>query len=381
MAVTLPIEPAVLVWARETAGYSIEGAADKVGVAQERLEAWEAGKARPGISHLRRLASTYKRPLPALFLARPPEEPPELPDFRRVRSRAAGLSPDTRFAIRDARRWQEIASEIAEDQERLGRIPFPKTGLTDEPEQIAKRIRDWLDVTHEAQRGWVDAREAFNSWRRAIEQHDVLVFVLSIPRADCRGFSVWEDDSLPVIVVNSQEVPEARLFTLFHEFTHLMLRNAGVCDEVEDANDSRPIETFCNQVAGFTLIPRDMLAEIVRAARARSQPPSKEDLIEIARRTCRTSRHVAAIRLEADGFIPVGTYSDLVQIWAEEDWRPQGTGGPVPIRYRILSEKGLLYSTLLVTAWRDGRLSSLDTSRLLEVRAPRLDEVAGELRL
>lgn len=352
-------------------------------VPKERLEAWEHGKALPGISHLRRMARVYRRPLPALFLAEPPEEPPGLTDFRTVESRAAGLSPETRFAIRDARRWQETASEIAEEQGRLQNLYLPDASLSETSEQIANRIRDWLGVTPELQFEWANAREAFNKWRRAIEQRSVLVFVLPMPRDDCRGFSLWEDKSLPVIVINSQEVSEARSFTLLHELCHLMLRNTGICDQVESENGHRIIETFCNRVASFALIPKEIFWDVVSHAKAGNGSLSPEGLIDVVRLRFRTSRHVAALRLEADGYVPIGTYDNLILTWAGEEWRPHDEGGSVPIRYRyrILSEKGRLYSTILISAWKDGTLSPLEASRLMGVKAPYLAEVASELEL
>ncbi len=35
--------PDILVWARQTTGYSLEEAAHKIGVSIERLQAWESG--------------------------------------------------------------------------------------------------------------------------------------------------------------------------------------------------------------------------------------------------------------------------------------------------------------------------------------------------
>ena len=43
MAVTLPVEPAVLIWARKTAGYSTEAVSQKMRLPKERIESWEAG--------------------------------------------------------------------------------------------------------------------------------------------------------------------------------------------------------------------------------------------------------------------------------------------------------------------------------------------------
>ena len=381
MAVILPIEPKVLVWARETAGYPIAAAAEKLRLPAERLAAWEAGEARPGISHLRRLASLYKRPLAALMLAEPPIEPADPTDFRTISSKPARFTPETRFAIRNARRWQEIASEIVDEQGRLDSMSYPSSNMDDEPEKIANFIREWLRITNEDQLSWSNARDGFKSWRNAIEGRNLLVFVLPMPRYDCRGFSLWQERSLAAIVVNRREVEEARSFTLIHELAHLMLRNTGVCDQSGSTNGHQHIERFCNQVAGFALAPREFLNEIVVNARRRRAGDSVAGLVNVVRLRCRASRHAAAIRLEEDRHIPVGSYEALKAKWSEEDWVTPGGGGPVPMKYRILSEKGGLYSTIVVGAWKEGMLSSMEASRFMDTKTAYLDDVAAELEI
>ena len=47
----------LLVWARETAGFPVGVAADRLKVPADRLEAWERGDARPSLSQLRKIAS------------------------------------------------------------------------------------------------------------------------------------------------------------------------------------------------------------------------------------------------------------------------------------------------------------------------------------
>ncbi|PJN93187.1 hypothetical protein CNY89_22845, partial [Amaricoccus sp. HAR-UPW-R2A-40] len=66
------INPALLVWARKSAGYEPDVAAGKLGVDEERLLAWEAGDEPPSIPQLRNMAELYKRPLAVLYLPKPP---------------------------------------------------------------------------------------------------------------------------------------------------------------------------------------------------------------------------------------------------------------------------------------------------------------------
>ena len=77
--------------------------------------------------------------------------------------------------------------------------------------------------------------------------------------AEARGFSIAERP-LPAVVVNIKDSVYGRIFTLIHEFTHVLLNRGGICDVDEGAdNDHEDVEIFCNHVAGATLVPRDVL--------------------------------------------------------------------------------------------------------------------------
>ena len=53
--------PELLVWARETAGFSAGVAADRLKIPADRLEAWEKGQFRPSLAQLRKIVYFYTR--------------------------------------------------------------------------------------------------------------------------------------------------------------------------------------------------------------------------------------------------------------------------------------------------------------------------------
>lgn len=65
-------KPALLVWAREREGLSLEEAADRIGIPAERLREWEQGTERPSMSQLRTVGDIYKRPIAVFFLREAP---------------------------------------------------------------------------------------------------------------------------------------------------------------------------------------------------------------------------------------------------------------------------------------------------------------------
>jgi len=77
------VNPAVLVWARERSGLSIEQVADALDKSSLVVRDWESGKASPTYVQLEKLAySVFRRPLALFFFPKPPEEPDPHQSFR-----------------------------------------------------------------------------------------------------------------------------------------------------------------------------------------------------------------------------------------------------------------------------------------------------------
>lgn len=74
--------PRVLVWARTSALASVSEAAERTGRKPEVILDWEAGRARPTLSQLERLADEYGVSVNVLLLPAPPQTPDPPPDFR-----------------------------------------------------------------------------------------------------------------------------------------------------------------------------------------------------------------------------------------------------------------------------------------------------------
>src|SRR2546430_1284507 len=107
--------PALVVWARETAGFTRDAAAERLKITPGRLESWERGEARPSVPQLRRLAQLYKRPLAAFYLPRPPAADEPVHDFRRIHGQPVDRnSPELLLAIRRCRERREVALDLYE---------------------------------------------------------------------------------------------------------------------------------------------------------------------------------------------------------------------------------------------------------------------------
>jgi Zn-dependent peptidase ImmA (M78 family)/DNA-binding XRE family transcriptional regulator len=279
------VTPALLAWARETAGFSLGEAARRAGFSPEKMLAWEDGRARPTMNQARRLAELYHRTLGTFYLATPPEEPAPPADYRR-RDRRADYSPELRWQLKRAAALRATAVELAGEEG----DPFPTVDLairlTEPPHTAAHRIRRWLGIPDGA-RPWREAADAFRFWRRQIEAKGILIFIVrGIDPDEMSGFTLAAD-AAPVLAINGGEGVERRLFTLLHELTHALLRQGGVSDlHEEDGDPESMIERFCNAVAARVLLPDQELLghEIVeKGGREASRLWLDADLAVLAR--------------------------------------------------------------------------------------------------
>jgi Zn-dependent peptidase ImmA (M78 family) len=261
------IAPALVSWARETAGFSIAQAAERLNIDEAQLAAWENidDDSSPSIPQLRKLAALFKRPLAVFYLPEPPRKFEVMRDLRRLPGTGPRqFTPSLQLEIRAAAERRELALDLASDlSEDLPKFTL-QADLKEDPEVVGKRIRDALGVTDELQKHWRDAdgRTGFNAWRSRIEATGTFVFqTTAIASEEASGFAIFADTS-PVISVNRKDALTRRTFSLLHEFAHLMIHVSGVSDLETDAKrppEDQKIEVFCNQVAAAALMPKEAL--------------------------------------------------------------------------------------------------------------------------
>jgi Zn-dependent peptidase ImmA (M78 family)/transcriptional regulator with XRE-family HTH domain len=294
-----PATQSVIAWAIRESGYSLSAIATMLGLPESEIEGWTKGK-RPELSKLQAFAKALERPLAAFFLPAPPASSGPAVKFRSaIVAKARPLFPEERLRIREAERIQQIVSWIARDLG-VGAPEVPLHTIDDDPDNVARAIRRRLQVSVEAQLSWSSASEALRAWREAVEGLGVIVLMFSMGEEFCRGFSIW-DDVAPVIAINTAWLPEARVFTLFHELAHLATRTNSACaqgDAPRSSNAGDRHERWCDRVAAAILLPSDALDDALREIVSTSRSKTT-DLAAIGRVAARfrVSRRAAALRL------------------------------------------------------------------------------------
>lgn len=261
------IEPDVLRWARESAGYSVRQAADKIGVEKWYLELVENGGELMTLREAERAADVYERPLAALFLPSAPEREPQEVQFRRLPG--APKPPwgaEMQLAARKVTERQQTALEIYEVLEE--RPPWTEVSdqFTSVPrDSLAQVVRETMGVSREEQREWrQDDYASFRGWREAVEVLGVLVMQDGpVAVKEMRGFASIEPSEVPAILVNNKDDPRARAFTVVHGLGHIVLARRG-------ERVGGQTERWCEGFAGEVLMPTDWLVEEFEASASAS---------------------------------------------------------------------------------------------------------------
>jgi Zn-dependent peptidase ImmA (M78 family) len=370
----VPVTPSVLHWAIDQSGFTIEDIAHAVRVRPAVLQEWISGTSKPSLSHARKLASKLHRPFAALLLPAPPEGRPLAVEFRHPIGEQRELNPNERRYLRRSARFQEVLSWLARE---LG-IEKPQTplaSLDDDPVVAAGAARNVLRVTADDQEKWESPSVAFDEWRVALERTGNLVFLFSIGKDSCRGFSLW-DDVAPVIAVNTAWNESARIFTLFHELGHLVTRTSSAClESVRTSPRTDPVERWCERFAAALLMPTK---NIERALHQHGwRPGTQITSLSIAKRiasTYKVSLRAAVIRLIEMTAASWTLYDEIPPI---SDKKPPGGGGRGRSRTQMREDQlGDRATSLLLSAVEKDLLSRSQAVGFLDIPDATFDELA-----
>lgn len=322
------MNPDILVWARETAGLSVDDAAAKLhlttsvrSTAAGKLEAMESGEKAPTRNQLSTMSKVYKRPLLAFYMAEPPRTGSRGHDFRQspdARSRRENALLDT--LLRDVRARQEAVRDILQDEEDAEPLAFVGSiTIAQGVDHAVAALSAVLDFNPLAPRPG-DPSALFKRLREAAEAAGVFVMVLgdlgshhhSIPASVFRGFAI-ADRIAPFVVINAKDARPARAFTLIHELAHILLGQTGVSGDISTENPTTPharVERFCNDVAGEFLLPGARFRQGVAAFDGGNIDAARIAVEAIAARWS-VSEPMVAYRLNRTGDLGADAYDTL----------------------------------------------------------------------
>jgi Zn-dependent peptidase ImmA (M78 family) len=315
----LPVTPAVVQWARERAGYSLDDAVRHF----KKIAAWEGGEAMPTYVQVEQMADRFKIPVAVFFFPKPPEVPPIEQSFRTLTNADFAAIPRTvRLFLRRAQAMQLNVAELNDGKNPAGRVISrdlkltPNTSLGD----IANQVRAYLGVSIDEQASWKGVDEALEMWRDVFATRaGVYVFKDAFRAPTYFGFCLY-DDEFPVIYINNSSAKSRQIFTLFHELGHLLFHTSGI-DVLDDhfiehlGGAERRIEIICNGLAARVLVPDELLDKMLDGATI-GRPLANQLAGYFS-----VSREVIYRKLLDRGLINADEYNAAAGEWAAQ-WKP-----------------------------------------------------------
>lgn len=267
----LPITPAVVQWARERAGYSMDDAVRHF----SRIAAWEAGEALPTYVQVEQMADRFKIPVAVFFFPKPPAVPPVEQSFRTLTAEDFAAIPRTvRLFLRRGQAMQLNLAELNDSKNPADGVISRDLKLSPNAslDKIAAQVREYLGVSIDEQASWKGVDEALEKWREVFAtKAGVYVFKDAFRAPGYFGFCLY-DDEFPVIYINNSSAKSRQIFTLFHELGHLLFHTSGI-DFLDDqfidhlGGTEQKIEIICNGLAARVLVPDDVLDRMLKGAK------------------------------------------------------------------------------------------------------------------
>ena len=257
--ITYQINPEILLFMRKSSGMSEDEIAKKLKLSKSKYLSIENGNEKISQNHLIDLADIYKRPLIA-FYSVDVTQTIQLPhDYRLNRDKK--ISSEVFLAKRKALYLAEELRAITGKKTILPEINKKISAI-----ELAHKVRTLLEIDFDFLKELIERKEeTVLGYYKSVIEEKFFIPVLEHPlkSSGVRAFSVFGDVS--VMVLNESDSNEVRLFSLFHEFCHLLKRQDGICTvDIEKDKDNRPEEKYCDEFAAFLLMPEQQLKSAIK---------------------------------------------------------------------------------------------------------------------
>ncbi|MEI7832311.1 MAG: XRE family transcriptional regulator [bacterium] len=384
--------PALLTWARESGGYSVEELAEYLKRSPDTICAWERGEEAPTYNQLSHIANKLKRPLAAFFLPIVPKETPLPVDHRLMPRRGTGeFAPATRIAFRAVLTQLRETRELLDDLSRPIVFSLPLWSINSDPDQEAIQLREKFQTSIGDQLNRLKSHyQAMDHWRSILFDYGVITRICTMSPEDARAFCLL-DSNLAGIGLSNEEREHVRIFSLFHELAHLGTMTPGVSGQLQrNSNDisisSKKIEEYCDRFAAAFLLPPNS-SEVRNALFSISGNRITRERAEKIGEDFHVSKYVVARRALDLGLITKEIYWDEVTAWNQVDIiiveqkkkrnKELGHHGGSVVNTNI-SYAGKRFAGLVLQALDQQRITIHQASQMLSLNPKALGELREE---
>lgn len=374
MVTKAKINSAMMKWAREYAGFT-HGHEERLPKdIKSKYEAWEKGENSPTWNQLREVSKKYHIPTAFFFMDCPPnfDNLPNMINYRKLVADSIyeTNSPNLIHNIRKSETRREIYLDLLNElNEDILLFKVPK--LEHDTKIFSNYIREILGISLSTQKSWykeVNHYNFLNKWKEVLnEKLGVLIFETEgVLLEEMRALCIFHE-KIPIILLNGKDSVNGRIFSLFHELTHLLLGESAICGDDENTKE----EIFCNAVAGEFLVPEHDLNISINGVTDLLSYNSLKKLYN----SYGVSEHVILRRLLDANKISRRDYISYINSYEESFSKSSGSGGNY--LNNMIKYNGKAYYSVILDAYEVGIINSLEFSKFTDLgkkQIPKLQE-------
>lgn len=372
------IELSVLKWLVESSGWTNEEIAKRLGTSNKNIKRIITGDKKPTFRQLQELSRIFKRPIAAFLLSEPKKEKPKPKDYRLLPGKIDKFDKKTLLTLRRTRRLQELSKELSKNIKYDTKTKLGKAKIIDNPKKLAERYRDIFELNLEKQKKFKTAYELFNYIRDILEDMNIYVFQFSMPVEDARGF-VLVDDYPYIIVVNTKDNIEARLFSLMHEFGHILLGESAIDLPEAGSSTKNKVESWCNEFSAAFLLPKSIAKDIFTEHKLAL---TQTKTLNYLSRKYKVSKAMLLVLMKRLNFITRKEQENILNRFSTDLIKEKETKreGGVPSDRRVLAEKGNKFISLVANNFDREFITYTDALNYLSIKSNNFDKVLAKAR-
>lgn len=258
---------------------------------QTQFKSWYDGSKGATKRQIQEFSKKTHIPFGYFFRKKPPKEEFPFAQFRTVNSQK--LTQPSRELIDTYKNMAEIKDWMSEYLEKEA---FNRNALSGKfrdkcefkyRKEVAAYARDILDPEKKLIGKGKKSEKLFTEFRKALSDEGILVMANTcvknnqnrkLDTVEFRGMALM-DEYAPLIFINRNDSPSGQLFTLLHEFAHILIGTSDLFNASDDNSSySREVEKIANAIAAEIILPDEELLK-----RWDSSKNSSEGVSEIAK--------------------------------------------------------------------------------------------------
>lgn len=371
----VPANTEVVRWARVHAKLSIASAIEKSKLArldEARLGKIEKGEVAATLSEVLEFCRMYKRPFALFFLPEVPAKIPDLPDNRRGTGRGSDTDGKLSMAISRAYEIQNLTIELSSSLgATISEVQTPPAPIKNNPEQLASWMRGQMGIEKVFDHRRRSPREVLERWSAEIEAFGIIVTQETFEPTDSSAFSIGSLKP-PILVLCFKDGERRRLFSLFHEVGHILLRQSAICDPSKERfSRSEAEERFCDRFSANFLMPTEEVRELTKNIGGDDLDRLTSQLSSLSGASVESS-FLRLIDLR------IATFDDYLErkpawetayiAWLQKQKSRKGGPNPNPVGTAV-RKGGKTLSGFVSDAFQAGQISRADASYIMRLPA------------